>query len=388
MLLLVLAFCVQGFAPATVRVFAEDELIMPVDEALVDAVQIASGGYDPQNRYLFDDPSFTSLDLSRRGIFSLDGLNYWLFPYIKTVNLSSNRISVLEVEHFSSMPLLEEIVIADNYLNEVNLSGLSLARFVADGNSLAQIDLNFMRDEENAEVSLNSNLFTSLQDIQNASNQNLPTVWLANNQIVVQPEELIPQNFELLLQGARDLNKFITQGSLTLFASTIYPNLVVTINDEELQLGQNAFGFGQYQVRFLNENLPIENLKAFGFQVIPPKASIEFYIHNEKVEYQTLFEKEVKLMFASDVPNATVFFRINNGEWQQGNELHIAITGNFNIYTQVRIADVVSDSNSAVINVRLVKPIWFFVMFLLVVTLFLGLMFGYYYLQRSKKWKK
>jgi len=371
----------------TFSAYAEEESVLPSDDNLVLAIQMAGLGHDPTNYDIVKD--LPSIDLSGYDIISLDGLDYWNFDNLKTLNLSQNRISQILGEHFSTMPLLEEINISNNFVSNVSLSGMALKRFIANGNALTQIDLNFFADEGGTYANLNGNKFESLDSITNSLNTNSPTVWLSGNKITLDQDELVPTNYELALQGARGGDKFVTSLVVTNYQSLVFPNLVITINNEEVPLGQTVLSYGEYAVKFYDdETLLTAPLSAYTFRVVPEKPSILFFVRGEEVPYANLFEEQVQLIFTSPVEGGTMFFRVGMGEWQDGTELNIRLTGNFNISTQVRIAGVVSDNQSIVVNIRLVKPIWFFLGFFTFVAFLMVLFFGVYYINRSKNWKK
>lgn len=389
-LVLLIAFMLMLPAFAMHHTFsahAEEESVLPNDENLVLAIQMAGNGGNPENPGIVEH--LATIDLSGYNIISLDGIDYWSFDNLKTLNLSQNRISQILGVHFSTMPLLEEINISNNFVSSVSLSGMALKRFIASGNALTQIDLNFFADEEGTYANLNGNKFESLANIANSDNINLPTVWLSGNKIVLDESELVPTNYELALQGARSGDKFVTSLVVSNYQSLVFPNLVITINNDVLVLGQTELSYGEYQVQFYDdETLLTTPFSGYTFKIVPAKPNILFFVRGEEVPYANLYEGQVQLIFETPVEGGIIYFRVGMGEWQQGTELNIGLTGNFNISTQVRIAGVVSDNQSIVVNIRLVKPIWFFLGFFTFVAFLIALFFGVYYFNRSKNWKK
>ncbi|MFA6860331.1 MAG: hypothetical protein WCR30_02985 [Clostridia bacterium] len=366
--------------------FAEQVEIMPSDQNLIDAISEASGGFNAEDPRVVDN--LEVLDLSNKNIDSILNLNYWTFTALKTLNLSSNHISSVLPVYFSTMPNLIELNISNNKMSSFNLSGLTLKTLYAEDNMLTSVNLNCFSDEANTVANLCSNRITSIENVTNSSNINLPTVWLACNEITIDTE-IVPTNFELVSQGAKEGKKFVTSGSIEIFESLTFPNLKVQYGETILSLGINNFSYGPFNIDFYDGDTLINSnyLKGFSFSVIPVPATIKYVINNLEVSYESVFTSNVKLVFETSVPDATIFFKLGSGAWVQGTEFTLNRTGNFNITTEIRINNVASETFSTMVSIKKVPTFWFFLGFLLFMIILFVLFFGFYYYTRSKKWR-
>lgn len=212
-------------------------------QALCNKYMSAHGGEEPESLTSTTFTDITELTITNAYIESIAGIEYFYFDNLEVLNLSGNKITTVNTEHFSNMPKLKELYLNDQkedvleevtlsvnpygsrddyympslvYLNisgnmvkKIDLSALTksdhvagLHTLVANNNQISSIDLSgmFNDNEGKTTINLSYNLFTKANSIVLPRPQNITSdeykVYLIGNAI---NEEINHSNVNFVL---------------------------------------------------------------------------------------------------------------------------------------------------------------------------------------------
>ncbi len=354
----------------------------------------------------------TSLNLSDRAIYNLDGLSMLNLENLETLNLSNNNLSSLDILSLSYLTNLKSLNLFNNKFKSINITNLTKLEYLnLNRNELSQINLSSLT---NAVVKLNFNKFTDFSKI------TLPgvgllehlTVELINNNITNLNQNLINNekfNFVMGLQGVglnvKEENE--TDGYSYLIKTTTpllfynlgsYENVVIKIinsNSEivkEFNSGSELEEFnlpvGVYSVLYVDavSNQSVysrldDELGVFkslhNIRVSPKNPTYKFYIKGTFYDnYYNKVDNGDKIFIYSVDEGAQLLYSFDLQNWQEGNEM-VLHKGGGEYYVHIKSvvdgisSDIVSITVKTSINANISDGLLFFLLLLFGLAVFI-----------------
>lgn len=398
MMLLLLVAC---FPLANSVVHAESQVMSTdMDENLFDKLARAKGGgisYTYLTTESFNNSKFETLDLSGNGtvytdsnIQELSGLTMFKFQHTKTLILSDNSIQIITAEILSAFPYLEKLVVSNNILNSIDISGCrNLKTVILDNNLLESFDASALV-AKNAEIDLSSNLLDSIHDLTLPSQtvEISTTIKLYNNNISDYQPLGEGYTTYLGIQGLQDKENIVQQNQPIVYYKTNNAQqikIVISSNgeekytfvDDDFTEFRNEFDIpnGNYEVSYYfikpdttivdsstrkqispdgqtfykyspadptkDVNSYLRYYKYREFSVLPTKPTFVFLVDGETYEFGELskIKKESTILVSAD-EDAKVYYRTSaNSEWVEGREIPVERGGRYSIDIKAVSAD-------------------------------------------------
>ncbi len=188
-------------------------------QALCNKYMSTHGGEEPESLTSITFTDITELTITNAYIESIAGIEYFYFDNLEVLNLSGNKITTVNTEHFSNMPKLKELYLNDqkedvleevtlsvnpygsrddyyipslvylnisgNMIKKIDLSALTksdhvagLHTLVANNNQISSIDLSGIinNNEGKTTINLSYNLFTKANSIVLPRPQNIASI--------------------------------------------------------------------------------------------------------------------------------------------------------------------------------------------------------------------
>ena len=355
--------------------------------------------------------NFTSINLDKKNISNLQGLDKLDFDCLESFSANSNVITEFDASLFVNTEdgVFTSLSLADNQLTKINLSGLiSLSNVDLSSNQLSELDFAGVEGKvvgSTFTLNLANNAFKSFNDIK------LPTkrighynINIINNNITNIPDAYFTDEYSLNIgvQGfnvtdttpttdtAKNLVVYKTNveglsidvykvdGEVDEFIATITDADIVDGNFVRLNLkvGQYRFvyqlnGEDAYSKDYTNKLY----LKYSEFSVVPQNLKCIF-VHKNK-EYTELGKVtgKVTVKLSSYDDGAKIFYQVNGGEWVEGNEILCGDGGNYSIKVKA-VVDGVESLDQTVwvrtsLNLYIPDALMFVLVLLLALVLFL-----------------
>ena len=202
----------------------------------MEKIQICYKDINNVNREIFVECSITELDLSTRGIVSLDNFTFRNLPELKILWLNGNNISYLAEDTFNGLGKLEKLYL---YYNKLKLlpSGIfrplkNLKRIELSMNQIIKLDKEIFQSNTLLEkISLDFNQLFELPEDIFSMNSKITSIILSSNNLISLPSQLFSRLREL---------RFL---SLSFNSLSSLPKHLLSSNIclEEIRLDNNPF---------------------------------------------------------------------------------------------------------------------------------------------------
>jgi len=352
----------------------------------------------------FNSSKYESISLKGAGTVNTDsniedvtGLTKFKFEFTKKLDLSNNSIEFIDAETLSAFPKLEELIVSDNLLLDLDVTGCyNLKRVIVDNNQLTEFDATDMY-ATGAELDLSANMIGSVNDITLPS-QMLDIsmdIKLYNNNI--QDFTSFGEGYTVNL-GIQGLRASSEDGNIEQKQNIVYYKTndaqqlktVITSNGVEkysfvhsemtedklvVDLPNGNYEVNYYFVDVNNGNTLIESstkrhpnpaseqhyaehiyLRYYTyseFSVIPTMPEFRYVIdgveqgRNENVK----ITKKCTIKFNSD-EGSKIYYQIGNSEWFEGGEYYLEQGGSYQIRVKAVSADGLYESRVKTIYVN------------------------------------
>lgn len=315
-------------------------------------------------------------------IIDLSGLTLFRFDYTTKLDLSNNNVETVSSEVLSVFPNLEELVLTNNNIRSIDLTGCyNLKRLIIDNNELTSIDLTDI-NPTNGKIDLSCNSISSINDITFPSqtiNVNT-TIDLYNNNIVDYTEPPVSgYTINLGLQGlSKDGN--IEKQQQVVYYKPVDTQKIKTViwEGEEVKYTLSgaeivedkielSFDYGSYSIGYYYDNDGTEeivSIKGFTvrtgdayyrdyfryykyreFNVVPTKPSYVYVIDGEE-QPQGSIDKITKVttIKVNADEDSVVYYSVNGGDWKQGSEILLTIGGRYVVDVKATTLDGLYES--------------------------------------------
>lgn len=327
--------------------------------------------------------TFTSLDLSNKGITDLSGMQYFNFSNLTHLNLSNNEIAG-DIEGFYNITAVTHLNLSNNQL-ELFDAGFStiLQEVNLKNNKLTTCDISTVAQDAVVDLSFNH--------LSSFDNLTLPThnitINLTHNMLTQTPPQTI-YNLNLGFQGAVNDN-FVTKGSAIKFYGlqnvtqvNIYKKEGETYTlIESLIAGEELLNLqlGNYKVEFIEDVTP-KVYQDIIFTARPQKPQIQVWQGDKQLSKVHNVAKPTQLKFIGE---GTIKYSLDYGKTvHQSSQFNIDTYGTFIVQVWVEEDGFVSEKVIYTIYSNYVPPTTF--VWLILGTLLLIALFYVGYL--SKNW--
>ena len=319
-------------------------------------------------------------------ITDLSGLLLFKFDYTKTLDLSNNSIREVPAEVLSVFPNLEELILTNNDIESIDLSGCyNLRKLIIDNNELESIDLSDF-NPTNGEIDLSCNYINSMKDITFPSQTiNVNTKIDMYNNNIVDYAPVQGYTINLGLQGLNSSGNIEKKQKITYYKTSDNQKLktVISNGDEVLytfvsnEFAEEKKEFylenGDYSISYYYDNNGTEEIistKGFTartgdsyyktffryykykeFKVVPSKPTYVYII--DGVEYAQIdtLTKVATIKVSAD-EDTKVYYSMNGLPWQEGNEIPLTIGGRYTIDVKAVSNDGLYESENVSIFIR------------------------------------
>lgn len=291
---------------------------------------------------------------NNKNIESIDGLFFFMFYNLKTLDLSNNQIKG-KVQGFANMSYLETLDLSNNKITSFNGSFSSKLKSVnLKNNKLTVCDISTLT--ENGSADLSFNMLSSFEKI------TLPTVQsqinLTHNNII----ENVPQNLSCTLnmglQGLANLSGLNSTTTIRYYHSLdnvskievykkVGENSFQLLNQYSADAELTNFEIGEYKLVFVeteSEKLYQDIL----FSILPNKPTYQIFVGDEQLDtmpYVITQSAVVKI-----IGEGEIYYSINNGQVKQANEISIKNAGSYTITIWQKINNMESEKTSFLIT--------------------------------------
>ncbi len=361
------------------------------------------------------------LDLSSRGnsisgITSLVGLEKIDFSSCKNLTklkVKNNSITMISAQDLSSLKGVREVDVSGNNITSLNLSELTnLEVLDASDNNLATIDLSFMKAEHrDAVVNLTGNKITDVNKVhfrrpaELTHNINLYIAnslttyeYVGNNKVIVEAGLVgiksgkYSKSDPLVYKKINNLQALgITSADIQLVIKD-YDNTVVkyAVRNSEVSDGVNiteVLKYGKYMLYFTDADGNDVSTKCGAFvnqynsiviDLVPDAPSLTVMFGDKSVDIRSgvATKEDVLVVLSTSIPDATIMYRVDDGEWVEGTNIDIPAGKKMSIEYKV----VVDGCESSVEVFRFAEDNSFGIRdvlgIILIIGAFLGLIFG------------
>ena len=350
-------------------------------------------------------PTFTEINIENRNITSLDGLENMRLVYLQKISVVSNKLKEIKPDYFEDSENLKEINFASNQITTVELPARrNLEKINLASNELTTLDIsNCMGDD--IEINLAANDFTSIDDIELPRADSVALNLIGNNLESVDNAYFTETKFTLNVgvQGIKDTeNQAATNSTkgirfyrtnieglgIKIYNSALkVPVEVKTVTDADITEGNYIdviLPIGEYKYEYTldgeavyskydatrNFYLPQE------FAVKPTIATYKFEHKGEMYDTINKVTGAVKVYLKSADLDAgiegKIMYRVNLGEWIEGDVVDCSSGGTFSIKVKVVCGDYESEEETIFLQTSLNPVIPDVVMFFII--LFLAIM--------------
>lgn len=350
---------------------------------------------------------FTDLEIEEMSIATLNGLEKFKFNELLTLKINNNDLGAIDKKTFENMPKLQNLDLACNGITAVDLSlATTLNKINLSSNEITKVDFGSLTST-NIEINVANNNIAKMTDIVLPTRVESIKLNVINNNIVDISNEYFDYNklhMNIGVQGIRSADEKIitynTQTNINYYPTnmsdlelkiykinTLEDVLVKTITDNSITEGNvinlNDLSVGNYYIEYQKNGNPLylkgysdlDYFKQIKFSIIPAGCTFK-YEYKNKI-YDNFTEKvtgKVKVMMSCE-DGAKVYYRVNNGDWQEGNEVMCGDGGNYTITTKVIKDGVESETQTIVIRTSLNTVIPDGVMLILIILFTFGLFF-------------
>ena len=397
----------NGFA-ITTSVIWDEYLYAALLSAYSDYFESVNGeAYTGTTIYSDMFAEFTELNLDKKNITSLEGMEKLELENLVTFSANSNSIAEFKGAFFENTEdwTFTNLYLADNELKTIDVTGLiGLKNIDLSSNKLVGVDFTPIEGKTSGSVltvNLANNAIVSLDDIKlptrRISHYNLNVI---NNNIADIPAKYFTDEYTMNI-GIQGLNSTTIKSTDTATNLVIYKtnveNLKVVIYKVDGEVDELVGEFDDsdivgnylrlnlkvgkykfiYQINdedaFTKEHTGKYYLKHCEFNVVPQNLICKF-IHKNK-EYSELGKVtgKVTVKLSSNDTGAKIFYKVNNGEWVEGDTVYCEDGGNYSITIKSVVDGVESPEQNVWVRTSLNLYIPDALMLVLVVLLFLVL---------------
>lgn len=322
--------------------------------------------------------NFEEIIIDDNIITTLEGLQYIKFDNLKTLKITNNKITSISASTFENMPVIETVDFTSNEISSVDFGTVpTLKNIGLANNKLSSIDL---EDLGAFTVNLNvaQNNISSMTDIKLPNRVTSVSLNIINNYISEIDDAYFASSKFKMSVGIQSLNsedKINLDTSTTLrFYKLNIPGLTLKVfkfnglvreetpyhvfSDANITEGEfyeeKKFEIGEYAFEYYLGDSPAyvkgDIDKCFyatktEMEIIPTTTTAKF---EYKGEVTDTFDKKVTgkvkvTLYSSD--GGKIMYKVNNGDWQEGDVVMCDKGGNYTIYSKVVVGDVESKEN-------------------------------------------
>ncbi len=366
----------EGFA-ITTSVIWDEYLYSALLQAYSDYYKSVNGvAYTGTTIYSDMFVGFTELNLDKKNISSLEGMEKLDLENLVTFSANSNSLEEFKGSFFENTEdwTFTNLYLADNNIRSIDFKGLiGLKNINLSTNKLSGVDFTEIEGRvAGSELTLNlaNNSFTSFDNIK------LPTrrishynINIINNNITNIPDKCFTEEYTMNI-GIQGLNSdniksIDTANNLVLYKTNV-ENLKIFVYKVDGEVDEFVGEFsdadivgnslrlnlkvGKYKFvytlnnedAFTKEYTGKYYLKYCEFNIVPQNLVYKF-IHKNK-EYSDLGKVTGKVtvkLFSNDT-GAKIFYKVNNGDWEEGDTVHCEDGGNYSIIVKAVVDGVES----------------------------------------------
>lgn len=377
----------QGFA-VTTSVIWDEYLYAALLQAYSDYFESVNGvAYSGTTIYSDMFANFTELNLDKKNITSLEGMEKLDLENLVTFSANSNAIAEFNASFFENTEdwTLTNLYLADNGMKAIDLKGLvGLKNINLSSNELTSVDFSPIEGRvagSTLTINLANNKITSFDNIK------LPTrrishynINIINNNITSIPDRCFTDAYTMNIgiQGLNTdtINSVDTANNLVIYKTNVEDlNVLVYKVDGETDEFIGEFADEDIVGNYLRLNLKVGKYKfiykindedAFSkehtnkyylkhceFNVVPQNLVCKF-IHKNK-EYSELGKVtgKVTVKLSSNDEGAKIFYKVNNGDWVEGDTVLCEDGGNYSIAVKAVVDGVESLEQSVWVRTSL-----------------------------------
>ncbi len=374
-------------------------------------------GYDTsETLYSTMFKNIETIEIKNKEISDLSGFEKLQLSSLKSLTIVSNKVTTIGDKVFDNMPNVESINFSCCQISSISLPKLSqLTSINLSSNKLESV--NFAKlTQKNLDINLANNLFSDIENI--GFSNKIESVYLniINNNIITLQDEYFEQSkitFSIGVQGlvSKSSDNVIIDTStpinfykinipdvyIKIYKEEGFDTCIDTITDGDVEgnVLSKYFGVGSYYVEYydaegmIDTNLNCDNklYTSYSFDVIPSECTAKYEFKGKM--YDTFEDKvtgKVRVYLYCE-EGGTIYYKLGNGEWIQGNEVYCDKGGSYTIRTKVVIGDIESNEKTFFIKTSLNVVIPDFLMLILLL-LFALTLFLFVVPFVSKKWFK
>lgn len=353
-------------------------------------------------------PAFNEINITDKNITSLEGLQNLRLEYIEKISITKCKIATISSEYFSECENLKEINFASNQITKVELSDFrNLQSVNLSSNKLTSIDLSDCWGND-IDINLAGNDIVSMGDIKlPRADGSIKLNLIGNNLSNVEDKYFTEDKLSINVgaQGIKDLESPATSDTKTGFRyyrsnvaglelriydySVQVPEVVKTVSDSDIEDGANYINvelpIGSYLYEYILDgdrvyNKYDENTNYYLSQkfIINPSIATCKFEHKGEM-YDTIGKVTgavIVHLSSEDLQNGVngkIMYRINMGEWIEGDKIDCSSGGSFSIKVKVVCGEYESEETTVFLQTSLNSVIPDVVMFFLI--LFVSIIF-------------
>ena len=374
-------------------------------------------GYDAKNENTLWTTmlkNVETVDIQNMDITSLQGIEKIRFDNLVSLSVTNNSIVSIQDTFMDRMGKLENLNLACNKITTINFgSNSKLKNINLSSNSLSKINFSQLTNP-NLVINIANNKFSAMSNIGLPARSSSIDLNIINNNITSIDNEYFESsviNLKCGLQGvvASDSNVTIdTSTSISYYKAknpllsvkiykvgTLSDELIQTITDADVEnnVKEITLGVGEYYAEYFENDAPLyvngdsekSLYKTYKFKVIPSTVGIKYEYKGKMYDtFENKVTGKVKVYLSCE-DGGTIYYKIGNGEWVQGDTVNCDKGGNYAITAKVVIDGVESKESSVLIKTSLNVVIPDIVMLILVLIFTLAIFLIIVPLV-SKKW--
>lgn len=353
-------------------------------------------------------PTFDEIKITDKNITSLEGLQNLRLEYIEKISITRCKITSIASDYFSECENLKEINFASNQITKVELSDFrNLQSVNLSSNKLTAIDLSDCWGN-NIDINLAGNDIVSMGDIKlPRADGSIKLNLIGNNLSDVEDKYFTEEKLSINVgvQGIKNLETSATSDTNKGFRyyrsnvaglelrvydySVQVPVVVKTVSDSDITTGTNYIDIklpiGSYLYEYVLDGERVynkydENTNYYLSQkfVINPSIAICKFEHKGEM-YDTIGKVTgavIVHLSSEDLQNGAngkIMYRINMGDWIEGDKIDCSSGGSFSIKVKVVCGEYESEETTIFLQTSLNSVIPDVVMFFMI--LFVSIIF-------------
>lgn len=312
-----------------------------------------------------------SLNLSNKEISTISGLEFFKFDVLKSLDLSNNKISQ-SFESFENMSNLETLNLSNNQITYFSSTFSNRLKNVdLSHNEISSCNLSTVASDGYVDISFN--LLSRFQDI-TLPNSNA-TVFATHNLLTEEPPTEILCTLLLGYQGGLAGKSITAESVIKFYGLDEVASVKIYQTNESGDITNQTpvyslisgemlsnFPIGYYKVVF-DENDELNKKYDDILLVCRPNSPVfQLYIDGEIPEKELHIIKQIATLKME--ADGEIYYKINNGETKQGNEILIDKSGSYTVVCWQKVNGMDSEKVTYLVISNYVDPLTFVWIFL------------------------